>query len=64
MEENSQKKNPEKMITLRPTCFAFIVFMTFIISVATEQSSVANEVSLNFTVFFSGNVLGELDACG
>jgi len=36
----------------------------FLISMLSAGNINANDDSVNFTIFFSGNVTGELDVCG
>lgn len=52
------------MMTLKIPCFVLIFFMTVIISLVAEENSFASDDSRDYTIFFSGNVVGELDACG
>jgi hypothetical protein len=46
-------------------CYRLFCTLSFILIILTSagKTPAADEV-VNFTIFFSGNVLGELDVCG
>ena len=52
------------MMTLKIPCFTLLLFMTISISFVAEKNSFALGNSTDYTIFFSGNVVGELDVCG
>ena len=65
MEKNPSTEICKEMITcpasLHPRFFCFFVFLSLLLP---GGGLAAADKTADFTIFFSGNVVGELDDCG